>query len=74
MAQAQKAGLAMSEFTELYFEEIVIEETSGGARGFLDTDGRIVFIPISLIEETEETEKSVTVQVPVWFAEKEGLV
>lgn len=63
------------ELTELYFEKVAVEETAGGARGFVDPDsGRIVYIPISLIEETEFTETSVTVHVPVWFAEKEGLV
>ena len=62
------------ELVELYFEEVEVEETSGGARGFRDDEGQVVYIPISLIEETEETRRCVTVQVPAWFAEQEGLV
>jgi hypothetical protein len=64
----------MAEFVELYFEEVAVEETAGGARGFRDDKGRIVYIPISLIEDTEYERRSVTVQVPAWFAEKEGLI
>jgi hypothetical protein len=61
-----------SELVELVFDE-ERGETPGGARVFVD-GGKKIWIPASLIDDVEVTDSSVTVWVPDWWAEKEGLV
>lgn len=47
--------------------------TPGGAKVFMDGNMK-VFVPESLIEDIEEGLTTITVWVPQWWAEQEGLV
>ncbi len=59
----------MSETTEIDFDSIKHETPNAT---LFEADGKEFWIPKSVIGTVDES--AGTVEVPVWFAEKEGLV
>ena len=53
------------------YDEILQDTGDGGATLF-EIDEKEVWVPNSLVEEIWESDNQV--EVPLWFAEKEGLV
>jgi len=60
--------------TVLIDYDTVLVDTGAGGASLFKIDVREVWIPNSLVEEVYKSEASCQVEIPVWFAKKEGLI